>query len=190
MHDQNKTTSQNKGGTHPPQEQSAARLEPQDAARLLAIALDDNRGEQADSDERIGELLQAHLRATWSPENGRDSVWTRLLRPWGRGRGADRQRTIGDLLLDPRTAVATLRAIRSHAKREAAAENGEPAHAVMTTIYFAATASALVFHRVKVTTYSYESLETSFEKLIDRAWMSASLVDLFRRAIEVCQREA
>lgn len=171
------------------QEQFADRLGPKSAARLLGVSLDDKDNEQVVSDEMIGELLQARLGGMWSPQNGREPLCSRLLRPILCKRGSDRQRTIGGLLLDSQTNVATIKAIRDHAKRRAASEHSEPEHAVMTTIYFAAIASALVFHEAKITTYSYETLKGSFEKLIRKAWMPANLVDLFRQTIEVCQQK-
>ena len=126
----------------------------------------------------------------WNPHDEKQPVWSRLLRPLVRKHGPDPRPTVEGLLLDPRTTVGTVRAIRDDAKERAAADDSGPDHIVMTTIYFAATASALVFHGVKTTTYSYESLANSFERLTRKAWMPADLVDLFRRAIEVCQRKA
>ncbi|HNS20913.1 MAG TPA: hypothetical protein PKH24_10465 [Sedimentisphaerales bacterium] len=190
MCDQDKTTNRGRSRSHPPQGQFTERLDPRNAARLLGMALDDKHGGGDDSDEVMGELLQARLGATWNPETGNEPPWSRLLRPLARKRGPNARRTVEGLLLDPRTSVATIKAIRDHAKKRAASEDSEREHAALTTIYFAATASALVFHDVKTTTYSYKSLGDSFERLIRQTWMPAKLADLFRKAIEVCQREA
>ncbi|KPL20813.1 MAG: hypothetical protein AMJ75_11170 [Phycisphaerae bacterium SM1_79] len=68
-------------------------------------------------------------------------------------------------------------------------KRSEPEHAVAVAIYYAAIASALVFHDVKVTTHSYESLEASFTRLINKPWMSAELNSLFIRALKLCRKK-
>lgn len=163
--------------------------EPRGVARLLGVTLEDKHSPEGNADERIGELLRIHLEGVWSLENGREPIWVKLLKPLLRKHGPGAPSTVGGLLLDPHTAVTTIKAIRNHAKKRAACEDSEAEHAVMTTIYFAATASALVFHGVKVTTYSHESLKTSFEKLISKAWMPANLIGLFQRAVDICQHK-
>lgn len=190
MCDQDKTTNRGRSRSHPPQGQFTERLDPRNAARLLGMVLDDKHAGGDDSDEMMGELLQARLGATWNPETGKEPPWSRLLRPLARKRGPDSRPTVGGLLLNPRTTVATVKAIRDRAKKRTASADSEREHAASTTIYFAATASALVFHDVKTTTYSYESLGNSFERLIRKTWMPANLVDLFRRAMDICRRKA
>jgi len=84
--------------------------------------------------------------------------------------------------------LAVVRAIRRYAKERAARRCSEAEHAAMTTIYFAAIANALAFHDVKVTTYSYESLRSSFAKLQAKHWMPEDLADLFDKATQRCDR--
>ena len=61
MSNQSKTTSRGESRNHPLQGQLADGLGPQNAARLLGVALNDHRDEVAASDETLGELLRAHL---------------------------------------------------------------------------------------------------------------------------------
>lgn len=165
------------------------RVRPKSVARLLGITLDPKRSDESDSDEMIAERLQARLAGVWLPDNDRERAWSKLVRQWLRKSSSSGQRTIGGVLLDPRAALCTIKEIRARAKARAASENSEAERAVMTMIYFAAIANAWVYRGAKITTYSYESLESSFEKLVRKAWMPADFVELFRRAVKVCQEE-
>jgi hypothetical protein len=97
---------------------------------------------------------------------------------------------VADLLLDPHATLSVIKDIRRHAKEQAARTNDETEHAIMTTIYFAAIANRLAFHGQRITTYSYESLRSSFGKLRSKAWMPADLVGLFEKAEEACHNKA
>jgi hypothetical protein len=167
----------------------ADRVEPRNVVRLLGITLDPERGDESKSDEMIAELLQARLAGTWLSGNAREGAWSRLVKQLLHKEGSDGRRSIGGLLLDPQAQLGTIRKIRDRAKAQAASESSEAEHAVMTMIYFAAIANALAYSRVKITTYSYESLESSFEKLARKAWIPVEFVELFRRAATACQEE-
>lgn len=181
--------STNPGG--PPQGRLSDHLNPQGAARLLGISLDGANAGQRDPDETIGELLEAHLGRPWCVEDeARRRVWPRLVRQVLGRNGSPALRTVGELLLDRQAKLDTIRQIRDRAKAQAAREGSELEHAVMTTLYFAAIANALSYHRTKITTYSYASLESSFEKLIRKAWMPADLAELFRQAVKMCRQQS
>lgn len=97
-------------------------------------------------------------------------------------------RTLGELLLDASPNVGTLVTVKDYCKKLAAEDRSEPARTVAIAIYYAAIASALVFHSQKITTHSYENLEKSFKLLIEKPWMTADLADLFTRAKTICER--
>ncbi|MBN1509420.1 MAG: hypothetical protein JW955_21415 [Sedimentisphaerales bacterium] len=167
----------------------ADRAKPRSVARLLGITLDLERGERNKSDQEIAELLEARLGGAWLCDNAREGVWSKLVRQLLHKEGSNGQRSIGRLLLDPRARLATIRRIRDHAKAQAAGEGSEAEHAVMSVVYFAAIAHALVYRGVKITTYSHESLGSSFEKLARKTWMPVEFVELFQRAATACQQE-
>jgi hypothetical protein len=167
----------------------AGRVGPKGVARLLGITLDFRDAREDNSNERIVELLQARLAGTWLADKAGEGAWSKLVRQLLHKEGSDGQRSIGGLLLDSQAPLGTIKLIRDRAKAQVANESREAEHAVMTMIYFAAIANALAYRRVKITTYSYESLESSFETLVCKAWIPAEFVDLFRRAAKVCQEE-
>jgi hypothetical protein len=164
-------------------------VRPRSVARLLAVTLDPKCSDEGDSDETVAELLQARLAGAWLADSGKERAWSKLVRQVLRRSGSNGQRTLGGILLDPQAQLGTIKQIRDRAKARAASEDSEARQAVMTTIYFAAIANALAYRGARITTYSYGSLESSFEKLIRKSWMPAEFVELFRRARKACQKE-
>lgn len=164
-------------------------LRPHSVARLLGISLADEDTGTHRCDETIGGLLEAHLDHIWQADEGHRRAGPGLMRQMLCRNGLPAPQTLGELLLDRQTELGTIKQIRDRAKAQAARESSEAEHAVMTTIYFAAIANGLVYRHVKITTHSYASLESSFEKLIRKAWMPADLTQLFRRAAKLCRQQ-
>jgi hypothetical protein len=96
--------------------------------------------------------------------------------------------TIGELLLDCRTDLEVIKTLKDYGKE--LARRGRPGmkQAAATAIYYAAIASALVFHRHKITKHSYRSLQEAYAELEQKPWVSSGLKDLFRRALAVCRQ--
>ena len=94
---------------------------------------------------------------------------------------------LGTVLLNPQTETAILVALKNHGKRQAQRENNQTAsyHAALA-LYFAAIASALVFHGEKISTHSYVTLAAAFDTLRRKPWMVTELGDLLARAQTVC----
>jgi hypothetical protein len=61
--------------------------------------------------------------------------------------------------------------------------------ALATTIYYAALASAPVYHDRKITQYSYEALEQSFATFAAKQWVGPELTELFSRARHLCREK-
>jgi len=99
-------------------------------------------------------------------------------------------KTLGEVLTDPKSDLAAIKKIREYAKTMAARKGAGTERAVAVAIYYAAIASALLFHNVKITTHSYELLDASFEKLIGKAWMSPELTQLFTKARKLCRKRS
>ncbi len=187
MDERTMTNSQMNNQVNEPPKPLARDVRPQSVARLLGITLDPGHADDDRPDEMMAELLQARLADPWVPNHGRQRAWPKLVRQWLHKSSSDGQKTIGDILLDSRAQLSTIKEIRDRAKAQVAREHSEPEQAVMTTIYFAAIANALAYRGAKITTYSYESLESSFEKLIRKVWMPADFAELFRRAVASCR---
>ncbi len=165
-------------------------LEPEKVARLVGISLNHEQGERRDAEAVIEECLQTCLANTWWAEDRKEGAWSRALGRLLGPRRPDTRQSVGQLLLDARAALGDIKHIRRHAKEKATRTDDEAEHAVMTTIYFAAIANGLVFHGQRITTYSYESLRSSFSKLRSKAWMPADFVGLFEKAEQVCRNKA
>jgi len=56
-------------------------------------------------------------------------------------------------------------------------------------IYYAAIASALVFHDRRITQPSYEKLQEAYARLDEKPWGFSKLNELFRRVRAVCRQE-
>lgn len=96
-------------------------------------------------------------------------------------------KALGDVLLSDQTSITLLRAIKECAKRLSTTLDSPAEAALATTLYFAAVASALVWHDSRITQSSYEKLDESFGLLIEKPWMAEELVELFSRAKGICQ---
>jgi len=166
---------------------SISGLEAKKLARLVGITLSDGHGERRDKDAAIKELLQDYLADTLRVDDrkrkGLPLVIERLLGP----RRPEACRSLRSVLLDSGSTLGAIKNIRRYAKDKAARTDDEAEHTVMTTIYFAAIANRLAFHGQRITTYSYESLVSSFGKLRSKSWMSPELAELFEKAEEVCR---
>jgi hypothetical protein len=97
-------------------------------------------------------------------------------------------KTLVELLLDPRTDLGLLRAIKECCKRLSSSLESKAEAAIATTLYYAAMASALVYHDKKITQHSYDVLEAACALLIGKPWMDRELAELFSRARGLCQR--
>ncbi|MHC4542651.1 MAG: hypothetical protein ACYS74_23200, partial [Planctomycetota bacterium] len=78
---------------------------------------------------------------------------------------------VGDLLLSPQTKIAVIRRIKDFAKDLGRSASDESRRDVALVVYFAAVASALVHHKVKISRHAYDTLEESFKRLSTHDWV-------------------
>ena len=97
-------------------------------------------------------------------------------------------RPLGELILSPTTDLAVLQTIKAHGKQLASRPGcSESERDCGLSLYFAAIASAVLFHSQKITTHSYENLERSFRSLSEKPWMASNLAELFAQAKTLCR---
>ncbi len=96
-------------------------------------------------------------------------------------------RSLQELLLDPQSSLPILQAIKDHGKRLSAAVSSGAQTLVMTTLYYAAIAAAIVHHDQRITKYSRENLAERFSLLAQRTWIDEEIRGLFVQAAERCQ---
>ena len=165
-------------------------LNPESLARLLGIALYSDSDEGKDnSTHTTAQLLKARLAGTLPLDTTVVEELPAILGQLRKNLMPLGGRTLGEALIDSKSDLGVIKKIRRYAKKMASRKRSEADRAVAVAIYYAAIANALVFHDVKVTTHSYESLEASFAKLINKPWMSAELNILFVRSIKLCRKK-
>jgi hypothetical protein len=100
--------------------------------------------------------------------------------------------SVGTLLLDPNTDPLVIRQIKDRYRERAESCTSELERQVATVIYYAAIASALLFHEQalfsedRITMFSYKELEEHFSQLLDIHWLTADLASLFKKAHAIC----
>lgn len=101
--------------------------------------------------------------------------------------------SVGALLLDPDTDPSVIRQIKERYREKAESCPSELELQVTTAIYYAAIASALLFHEEslfqesRITMFSYRELEEYFSQLLDVNWLTPDLASLFKRAHTICR---
>ncbi len=96
-------------------------------------------------------------------------------------------RSLLQVLSSPQSDIGLLQAIKDCSKKLSASLDSKTEATLATTIYYAALASALVYHDRKITQYSYGALDQSFATFAAKKWMIPELAGLFVRAGKACQ---
>jgi len=164
-------------------------MENKHLAKLLGVGVEQSPSGDPSSHEIKADLLRASLRGTLPLDSAVVEALPALL---GRLREEIlplEGKPLGEVLLDERTELGVLDRIREHWKGRSAASSGEAAHAVAITIYFAAIASALLFHDTKITAHSYPSLAESFKTMTEKRWMASELARHFSKARKLCRKK-
>ena len=160
--------------------------QPDRLADLLHIGLEADLQAPSHPDEQKESLLRARLAGTLPLEkevlDALPIVAGQLL-PLGGG-------SVGRALLDADTPLEILQKIKDYGKKLALARKSEAEHAAATTVYFAAIASALLFHGNRITSYSYRALAEHFGTLTGKRWMDPKLARHFAKARRKCRRKA
>ena len=170
-------------------EETTYGLSPKHLARLLAIGLEKNDGENKLGDtrtpaEELDEILSRKL--SLDPATP-DSIPVILNRPCGELLPAA-GRSMGDVLLDPSTDLAIIRTLKDCGKQLVRLSDTKSKQAAATVIYYAAIASALVFHRQKISRHSYEKLNEAYARLHEKPWIGPKLKHLLKKAEEICEK--
>jgi hypothetical protein len=157
-------------------------------ADLFSIGADEeNHMDDIGNDKAAADLLRNQLTGTLPKDSFLlDSVLT-MMGSLGCDVRSLAGKSLGEVLLNPKSDIGLLRAIKDYSKQLSCSSTGEAETAVATTIYYAALASSLIYHDKKITQYSYETLDRSFAMLASKEWMASELVRLFSRARGVCQ---
>ena len=161
-------------------------LGPRKVAHLLGITFDSAEEDKAGSERKIAEMLEARLAGPLPTDTAEFQDPPEVVGKRDSNIGQYPAGSLGDVLTASETEFATLKEIRRYAKKAMRGKSRE-VERVAVTIYFAAIANALLFHQARITSYSYGSLEISFNKLIKKSWMPRRLRRLFVDAAGACR---
>jgi hypothetical protein len=163
-------------------------LYPKELAELLATGSgDDNAPQQLPPAEVARLLLQSRLAGLMHfDKDCVDSLSDVLDKPCPELQPIA-GRTLGDVLMDPTTPLATLETLKQYGKGLSLRWEEGPEHVVAAMIYFAAIAAALVFHGRKITTRSHRDLADLLRILMNDRWITPELAGLFDSARTMCE---
>ena len=95
-------------------------------------------------------------------------------------------KSLKEVLLDEETDLQIIEQIKDYGKKLAKRDD-ESDQAVGIAVYYTAIASALLFHRQKITQHPYSYLRDSFEAM-DKNWMPGDLARHIMKAHQICRK--
>lgn len=161
-------------------------LNPEQLSRFLSVLTErTDCVSKTYDDQTLAKLLQRWLESSLQENSALPGFTKRnldhLAQPFT-------EKSLGCVLLDPKSDAATLKAIGSYAQELCSSVRSEAEAAVAVAVYYAATASLLVHHDSEPAEYPYESLADSFTDLATKKWMAPGLKGLFHQACKICQQ--
>jgi len=163
-------------------------LKVEQLADLLSIGI-----EEADFLDKISgdgateELMQAWLITPLPKEASLIDALLVIMGQMGYGIESLTGKSLSQVILDPKTDIGILKAIKTYSKKLCATVESEAEKAIAVTIYYAVLASSLVHHNQTISQSSYESIEKSLSMLIAKKWLTPELKELFSLARCICK---
>ena len=157
-------------------------------ADLLSVGIDSvGFLDEIKDDGNVANLLHKHLISSL-PKNATllDSLLV-IMGKMGYSMQSFAGKSLGDVLLDAKTDIGVLQAIKTYGKKLSLTANSEKESAVAVTIYHAAIAGVLVHHNEKISSSSYDTLDKSFSLLLSKKWLTPELRNMFSSARAICQ---
>ena len=159
-------------------------------AGLLGVGVGKDVPQDAASvDKAAGELLRARLAGTLPLDTAVVDALPAVLGKLQEELLPLAGKPLGEVLLDSDTELNAIKSIKDYGKKLAARRDSQADHSASIAIYFAAIASALLFHGEKITSYSYEHLRESFNELIEGTWIPSELAIHFSKACRLCEKK-
>jgi len=98
-------------------------------------------------------------------------------------------RSIRDLVLDPKTDPVLLKAICYCAQEYSSLVRTHVENAIAITIYYVTTANLLVHHHREIAEHSNENLIESFTDLMAKRWLTPEIKQYLDQACKICQEK-
>jgi len=161
--------------------------------QLLSLGLSSEASEtKIDSEEKKANLLYDILVRTLPVDGSTVASLPPVLRNLSWKLSSLAGEPLGDLLQNPGTNISVIEKIKNYAKdynEESEISGKSKAEKdIFLAIYFAAIASASLFHNKKITQHSYEDLRRFFSYYAEESWVLEELRSLFKRAHDYCRQ--
>ncbi len=98
------------------------------------------------------------------------------------------ENSMDKILLDPSSDVAVIDQIKSYAKQKTKSAPSSTEREAAIALYYAAIASALVFHNKEITKNTHTKLRKSFERLSVLEWVDKNIASLLSDAAALCAK--
>ena len=153
-------------------------------SRLLGVALAADKPVPApDENEQRGDLLCDLLRCSLPAPEAASVTGGTATRSSHGGLRSVFGPSIREVLLNPKTDVATLQKIKDYAKTLGQDAGSEVEKDIFLALYFAAIAAAMAFHREHITEHTDADLAQFFAYYVSAEWVPGGLRELFERVV-------
>ncbi len=98
------------------------------------------------------------------------------------------ENSMDKILLDPSSDVAVIDQIKSYAKQKTKSAPSNIEREAAIALYYAAIASALIFHNKQITKKNHTKLRKSFEQLSVLQWVDKRIANLLSDAAALCAK--
>lgn len=139
-----------------------------------------------DEDQKKAELLQAQLAESLPLDAGIQHLLPNILTVVCKKFKPFMGCSFKDLILDQETDPLILETIKDFHKKQAESAPSELEQEIASVVYYSSIASALVYHDVRITKFSYTNLSQSFDGLRVSNWLLSDLKNLFSKAYDQC----
>lgn len=164
-------------------------LRPEQLIDLLSIGLEADVSESGEliSDEQIRDYFEGLVHRK-IPTNSSivDSILIFLSENEHYGKRVSGY-SLSELLFDASTDLELYRTIKDYSKKIYRTTLSKGESSIAVTIYYAAIAGAAVYHNVKISNHSRQTLKSAFEDLLAKPWMIPQFTKLLEKARERCE---
>jgi hypothetical protein len=104
--------------------------------------------------------------------------------------GISKNETFKSVIKNDKVELSLLVKMKDYFKELSSESSDEMEHQIYIAIYYAAIASALMYHDEKISSYSYEELAANFGRLSKEDWLPEYILKLYRKARTYCSQKA
>jgi hypothetical protein len=167
-------------------------LDSDQRTRLLRIGLSEPSSEDKDvePDEKRTDYLYQILVSTLPVAQKIRAALPDLIVGQAQDLSSISGKSIGELIQDRETDLATLTKIKKHSRQRGMAADSKEEEDACMAVYFAAIASALVSHGAKISDHEDKDLPRFFDSFVRKPWVIEELRGLLKRASDYAKRNS